>query len=237
MGSNVFQRLDGLTWARLASVLLFGLILFTCGYAARKPVSVGQYLLIVLALAVFYPLFLYLSKHLRVSSAFWLSYLALGVLVLYNLQRRQGLRFALGYGSFGLGLLPGLFTAAALVTKGAGALVMIGTLLLVGFIMVVVPLGSQGAAATAAASAERPAAPRRGSSCRGRAYGARRGGGGSRRAGAPGRAGRRRSDPTAGAAGGRRGAAHLLRLLRRGPGRIFLLLSPLRQERRDCAEV
>ncbi len=139
MGSNVSQRVDRLTWAGVASALLFGLILFTGGVAARKPVSVGQYLLVVLALAVFFPLFLYLSKHLRVSEAFWLSFLAMAFLVLHNLRRGQGLRFALGYGGFGLLVLPGLLTAAALATKGAPALVMIGMLLLVGYVVVVAP--------------------------------------------------------------------------------------------------
>ncbi len=139
MGSNVFQRVQRLTWAAVASVLLFGLILFTGGAASRKSVSVGQYMLVVLALAVFYPLFLYLSKHLRVAPAFWLSYAAIGLLILYSLARGQGLRFALGYGGFGLVLLPGLFTAAALATKGAAALVMVGLLLLVGYVIVVAP--------------------------------------------------------------------------------------------------
>ena len=139
MGGNVVQRVDKLTWAAVATVVLFGLVLFTGGLAAKKPVSVGQYLLIVLALVVFYPLFVYLSKYVPVMGAFWLSYAGVGALVLWNLKRGQGLRFALRYGGFGLVVLLGLFTAAALATKGAGVLVMVGLFLLVGFVMAVAP--------------------------------------------------------------------------------------------------
>jgi hypothetical protein len=127
----------------MVTVILFGLVLFTGGIATGKPVGIGQFLLIVSALVMFYPLLLYLSESLRVAPAFWLSYLAVSGLVLWNLRRGQGLRFALRYGGFALVVLLGLSTAAVLATEGSGVIVTVGLLLMVGYVMSIAPAVAQ----------------------------------------------------------------------------------------------
>ena len=139
LGSNVVQRLPRLTWAALATIVLFGLILFAGGAASGKTATISQYVLIAMALAVFYPMLLYLSKHMRVHHAFLISFVAVSLLVLDSLRRWQGLKFAVAYGGFGLVILLGLFSVAALAEKGAGALVTAGVLVLVGFAMYAAP--------------------------------------------------------------------------------------------------
>ena len=84
---------------------------------------------------MFYPLLLHLSKYMAVHYAFLIGFVAVALLVLDNLRRSQGLKFALGYGGFGLIVVLGMFSAAALATKGAGAIVTIALLLLVAYIM------------------------------------------------------------------------------------------------------
>ncbi|HEY3396211.1 MAG TPA: hypothetical protein VGM19_01005 [Armatimonadota bacterium] len=153
MGSNLALFSSRLVWAGLLTVILFGLVLFTGAVVARRPLGVGQFLLIVLALVTFYPVLLYMSQYLPVAAAFWISYLAVSGLVLANLRRGQGLSFALRYGGFALVVLLGLSTAAALATKGSGALVTVGWLLLVGYIMSVAP------GVAAAIKAARPPLP------------------------------------------------------------------------------
>lgn len=149
VGSNVAERLPRLVWAALATIVLFGLILLAGGAASRQTVTVGQYLLVAVALAVFYPMLLYLSQHMRVHLAFFISFVAVSALVLGSLRRWHGIGFAVGYGGLGLVILLGVFSAAALATKGSGALVTIGLLVLVGFAMRTAP----------AISVARPKAP------------------------------------------------------------------------------
>ncbi|MCK4323695.1 MAG: inner membrane CreD family protein [Armatimonadetes bacterium] len=139
LGSNVANRFPALLRAGVATVVLFGMMLFIGGLVSGKRVAAPQYVLIALALAVFYPMLLYLSEHMRLSQAFGICFVAVGLMVLGSLLRSHGLKFALGYGGLGLVILLGLFSAAALATRGAGALVTIGVLVLVGFAMYTVP--------------------------------------------------------------------------------------------------
>ena len=139
LGADLTERVPRLSWAAAATVVLFGLVLFAGGLASGKGMAVSQYLLIVLALLVFYPTLLYLSKHLPVYQAFPIAFGTVSLLIIYSLRRAQGLKFALGYGGLGLIVLLGLFSAAALATKGAGVMVTGGALVLVAFGMYAAP--------------------------------------------------------------------------------------------------
>mgnify|MGYP005835531769 CR=1 FL=1 len=60
-------------------------------------------------------------------------------LVLGNLGRNQGRRFALTYGVFGLVTIVGLYSIAVLLTKGAGTLITIASFILIAYVMYAVP--------------------------------------------------------------------------------------------------
>ena len=159
LGNDVAKASYGLTWAGIATVLLFGLVLFTAGWASGKTVGVGQFFLIVLALVLFYPLLFYVSRHLSVPWAFGIAFAVSSLLVLDTLRRGQGLWFALRYGAFGLVTLLGLFSAAALATKGAGTMVMIGSALLIWYAIRITPRIAKRQAEDRAAAAERTRPP------------------------------------------------------------------------------
>jgi hypothetical protein len=159
MGNDVAKVWQRLTWAGIATALLLGLVLFAGGVASGKPVTLGQFALIVLALALFYPLLYFLSHHMSVPWGFGIAFLVSSFLVLDNLRRWHGLWFALRYGGFGLVTLLGLFSAAALATKGSGTLVTVGLVLLIWFAIRTTPRISAWVAEAKAAAPPPPPPP------------------------------------------------------------------------------
>ena len=139
VGANVAQRLPALVRAGVASVLLLWLLLALAAVTRRRSLGSGQYLLIGVALVLFYPLVLHLSKYLPPTWAFIIAFVVVGALVLVTLRRALGLGFALVYGGFGLVTTLGMLSAAALLTSGSGLLVTIALVLLLGFTMSMAP--------------------------------------------------------------------------------------------------
>jgi hypothetical protein len=123
----------------IVSLVLFGLLLVSGGLITGKRLTLGQYTLVALPIVVFYPLLLQLSKYLSVYLAFPLAFVLMGLLVVGNLQRNQGRRFAYTYGVFGLVTVVGLFSLAALLTKGAGTVVTIAVFILVAYVVYAAP--------------------------------------------------------------------------------------------------
>jgi hypothetical protein len=139
VGGDIAQRMPNLLRTGIVSLVLLGLLLGSGGLIVGRRLTLGQYVLIALPVIVFYPLFLQLSKYVSVYLAFGLAFVLMGLLVLDNLHRNQGARFALTYGLFGLVTIVGLFSIAALLTKGAGTLITIASFILIAYVMHAVP--------------------------------------------------------------------------------------------------
>jgi len=119
--------------------VLFALVLLLAGRAAGRPMGPGEIVLVVLAVLVFYPMLVFLSRHLSVSFAFAAAFVVTGLLVLSALRREHGMGFALRSGGFALVAVLGLLSLAAIAGEGAGVLVTLSAVLLVAFAIRVAP--------------------------------------------------------------------------------------------------
>lgn len=120
-------------------VVLFALVLALAGKSAKTPLSTGEIVLVVLAVVVFYPMLVFLSRHLSVNVAFAASFVVTGVLVMSILRRERSLGFALRWGGFAMIAVLGLWSLAAIAGGAAGVLVTLSAVLLVGFAIRVAP--------------------------------------------------------------------------------------------------
>jgi hypothetical protein len=139
VGSDIASRMPNLLRTGVVSLVLLGLLLGSGSLIVGRRLTLGQYILLALPVIAFYPLFLQLSKYTSVYVAFAIAFVLMGLLVLGNLARNQGRRFALTYGVFGLVTIVGLFSIAALLTKGAGTLITIASFILIAYVMYAVP--------------------------------------------------------------------------------------------------
>ncbi len=120
-------------------MVLFALVLLLAGKAAGNPMSPGEVVLLVLATVVFYPMLVFLSRHVSVSVAFAIAFVVTGLLVISALRREHGMAFALRSGGFALIAVLGLLSLAAIAGEGSGVLVTLSAVLLVAFAIRVAP--------------------------------------------------------------------------------------------------
>jgi len=120
-------------------MVLFALVLLLAGKAADRPMGPGEIVLIVLAVLVFYPMLVFLSRHLTVSVAFAVAFVVSGLLVISALRREHGTGFALRSGGFAMIAVLGLLSLAAIAGEASGVLVTISAVLLVAFAIRVAP--------------------------------------------------------------------------------------------------
>jgi len=137
--SDLSDRSRDLVPVAAAVAVLFALVLLFAGRAAGKPVGAGEIVLVVLAIAVFYPMLVFLSRHFSVSIAFAGAFIVTGVLVMSALRREHGMGFALRTGGFAMVAVLGLLSLAAIAGEGAGTLVTLSAVLLVAFAIRVAP--------------------------------------------------------------------------------------------------
>lgn len=138
-GGDIGHRMPYLIRTGFVSLVLLGMLLFSGGVITSRRMTLGQIVLIVLPIVMFYLLLLQFSKFMNLYLAFLLAFLLMAVLVMVILGRQQGRRFAWTYGLFGLIVVVGMFSAATLLTKGAGALVTLAVFLLVAYLVYAAP--------------------------------------------------------------------------------------------------
>lgn len=138
-GGDVAHRMPNLVRSGFVSLVLLALLLASGGIIAGKRLTLGQLVLIALPILMFYLLLLQFSKYMSLFLAFAVAFALMAVLVMLILQRGQGRRFAWTYGLFGLIFIVGMFSAAALLTKGAGALVTVAVFALVAYLVYAAP--------------------------------------------------------------------------------------------------
>jgi hypothetical protein len=138
-GGDIAHRMPNLIRTGFVSLVLLALLLVSGGVISDKRVTLGQFVLIVLPIIMFYLLLLQFSKYINLFGAFTLAFVLMATLVMIILQRGQGRRFAWTYGVFGLVVIVGMFSAAALLTKGAGTLVTIAVFALVAYLVYAAP--------------------------------------------------------------------------------------------------
>ncbi len=120
-------------------MVLFVLVLLLAGKAADRPIGPGETVLVVLAVLVFYPMLVFLSRYVTVSIAFAIAFVVSGLLVISALRREHGMGFALRSAGFAMVAVLGLLSLAAIAGEGAGVLVTLSAVLLVAFAVRVAP--------------------------------------------------------------------------------------------------
>ena len=101
-GGDIAHRMPYLIRTGFVSLVLLALLLASGGVISGKRMGLGQFVLIVLPILMFYLLLLQFSKFMDLYLAFALAFVLMTVLVMVILQRQQGRRFAWTYGLFGL---------------------------------------------------------------------------------------------------------------------------------------
>lgn len=138
-GGDIAHRMPNLIRTGVVSLVLLALLLASGGSIVGKRLTLGQFFLLALPVVMFYFLLLQLSKYASLFLAFALAFVLMTMLVIPILARVQGRRFAWTYGLFGLIVIVGMFSAAALLTKGAGTLVTIAVFALVAYLVYAAP--------------------------------------------------------------------------------------------------
>lgn len=137
--SDIDQRMRGLLRTGVLSIVLFALFLGSGAAITGKRIGFAQYLLIGVGLLLFFFLLRELATYTSVYRAFGLGFVVTSGLVIWNLSRTQGRRFAWTYGAFGLVAIVGLFSVASLMTKGSSTVITIAILMLVAYLMYAAP--------------------------------------------------------------------------------------------------